>query len=435
MDFCCLTNLHFSNYFCAEAAQSCKVILDIVESSFPDGLPENFGTDSKLQETLIGAVELLPDLWKRSDRPNEAILAYRRALLYCWNLGVETAARIQKEFGIYLLYSGAEASPPSLRSQMDTSFVPKNSIEEAILLFMVLLRKMTSRVIEWDTSIVDHLSFALTMCGQAEALAQVIEALPPGIIERKEMYYSLSLCYQADGDSLSALNLLKKLLHHSEDPNHLPGLLIASKICSELAIFAEEGISYARRALEIKEDACRDTVGLCNCLLGTSLSEYAKSAISESERFIRQSEAIQALEHASNLTNLRDPKVVYHLSLQLAEQRKLDAALYYAKQFLKLEGGTNHKGWLLLARILSGQKRFIDAETIIDVAVDQTGRWDQGALLRTKAKLQVAQGHLKKAVETYTQFLGILQAKSKIFGSKKELYKVYMLTFSYLFIH
>lgn len=406
-----------------EAAQSCKVILDIVESSLPDGLPENFGADSKLQETLIGAVELLPELCKLSGWPNEAILAYRRALLYRWNLGVETTARIQKKFGIYLLHTGAEASPPSLRAQMDISFVPKNSLEEAILLFMVLLRKMTSRVIEWDPSLVDHLSFALTMCSQAEALARVIEALPPGIIERKDMYYSLSLCYYADGDNLAALNLLKKLLHHSEDPNHLPGLLMASKICSELPTLAEEGISYARRALEIKEDACRHTVGLSNCLLGVSLSEYAKSAISESERFARQSEAIQALELASNLTNLRDPKVTYHLSLQLAEQRKLDAALYYAKQLLKLEGGTNYKGWLLSARILSGQKRFIDAETIIDAAVDQTARWDQGVLLRTKAKLQIAQGHLKKAVETYTQLLGILQAKRKSFGSKKELHK------------
>lgn len=186
-----------------EGAQSCKVILDIVESSLPDGLPENFGADSKLQETLLRAVELLPELWKLSGCPSEAILAYRGALLYRWNLDVETVSRIQKEFGIYLLYSGAEVTPPSLRSQRNASFVPTSNLEEAILLLMLLLRKMTSRVIEWDPSIVDHLSFALTMCNQPEALARVIESLPPGVIQKKEMYHTLSLCYYANGDNLT----------------------------------------------------------------------------------------------------------------------------------------------------------------------------------------------------------------------------------------
>ncbi|MBA0758584.1 hypothetical protein Gotri_021566 [Gossypium trilobum] len=126
-----------------EAAQTCKVILDIVESSIPQGLPENFSADCKMQETLNEAVEMLPELWKCSDSPHEAILSYRQALLHQWNLDAETIARIQKQFAIFLLYYGGEALPPNLCSQMDGSFIPRNNIEEAILLLMILLKKVS----------------------------------------------------------------------------------------------------------------------------------------------------------------------------------------------------------------------------------------------------------------------------------------------------
>ncbi|CAK9162191.1 unnamed protein product [Ilex paraguariensis] len=429
-----------------EAAQSCTVILDIVESSLPAGLPENFGADCKLQETLNKAVELLPELWKLADSPNGAILSYRRGLLHHWNLQSDTTAKIQKEFSIFLLYSGGgEASPPNLRSQMDSSFVPRNNIEEAILLLMILLRKVTLKRIEWDPSILDHLTYALSISGGLGALANQLEELLPGIIDRRERYHTLALCYYEEGDNFSALNLLRKLLNSNADPNHVAALLLASKICGESSNYSEEGISFARRALENLPDVCDQMVGVANCLLGISVSARSRSVGTDSERVKRQSEALQSLETAGRMTGLSDENIVYHLSLENAEQRKLDAALYYAKCLLKLEGGSNLRGWILLARILSAQKRFIDAETIINVALDQTGKWEQGQLLRTKAKLQIAQdqtgkweqgqllrtkaklqiaqGHLKNAIESYTQLLAVLQLQRKSFGYGKKLLK------------
>ncbi|CAL5427365.1 unnamed protein product [Camellia sinensis] len=403
-----------------EAAQSCKVILDIIESSLPDGFPENSGTDCKLQETLNKAVEFLPELWKLADSPRDAILSYRRALLYNWNLEVETTAKIQKEFAIYLLYSGGEAGPPNLRSQMDSSFIPRNNIEEAILLLMILLRKVSLRRIDWDPSIVDHLSFALSISGELRVLANQVEELLPGIMDRKETYLTLALCYYGAGEDLTALNLLTKLLNSREDPNRIPALLMASKICGENPKYAEEGISFARRALENLQGSCDQMVGVANCLLGISLSAHSRSVLSDAEKVKRQSEALQSLENAGKMTRMRDPNIIYHLSLENAELRKLDAALYYAKHLLKLEGGSNLKWWVLLARVLSAQKRFLDAETIINAALDQTGKWDQGELLRTKAKLQIAQGQLKNAIETYTQLLAVLQIQNKSFGSGRK---------------
>ncbi|XP_027365282.1 protein NPGR2 isoform X1 [Abrus precatorius] len=406
-----------------EAAQSCKVILDIVESSLPEGLPDNFGAECKLQETVSKAVELLPELWKLADCPREAILSYRRALLHQWNLDVETIAKIQKEFVVFLLYSGGESTPPNLRSQMDGSFVPRNNIEEAILLLMILLRKVSLNRIKWDPSILDHLSFALSVSGDLTALANQLEELLPRTIRRSERYYALGICYYGAGKDKVALDLFRKLLSSREDKNHVPGLLMASKICCQSSSLAEEGTGFAQRVLEGLDGRCNQLENLATFFHGVSLSAHSKLAISDSERFKRQSEALHALETAGRMTRMRDPMILYHLSLEYADQRKLDAALYHAKLFVKLEGGSNVKGWLLLARILSAQKRFLDAESIINAALDQTGKWDQGDLLRTKAKLQIAQGQLRSAVETYTQLLAVLQIQSKGFGSGKKLYK------------
>ncbi|MED6188332.1 hypothetical protein PIB30_084960 [Stylosanthes scabra] len=407
-----------------EAAQSCKVILDIVESSLPEGLPDNFGAECKLQETLSNAVELLPELWKLADCQREAILSYRRALLHEWNLDAETVAKIQKEFALFLLYSGGEAMPPDLRSQMDGSFVPRNNIEEAILLLMILLRKVTLNRIEWDPSILDHLSFALSVYGDLTVLANQFEELLPGTIHRKERFYDLALCYYGAGKNVEALDLLRKVLRSREDPRHVPSLLMASKICCEnFTVTKDPKVSFAQMALENLDGRCNQLENMANFLLGVSLSAYSKLAISDAERVKRQSEARHALDTACKLSRMEDPVVLYHLSLEYAEQRKLDAALYYAKCLVKLEVGSNVKSWLLLARVLSAQKRFLDAESIINAALDQTGKWDQGDLLRTKAKLQIAQGQLKSAIETYTQLLAVLQVQSKSFGSRNKLFK------------
>jgi len=64
-----------------EAAQECRMILDIVEAAIPEGLPPGFGKGCKLNEIICKAVELLPELWKSGGFSLEAISSYRRSLL------------------------------------------------------------------------------------------------------------------------------------------------------------------------------------------------------------------------------------------------------------------------------------------------------------------------------------------------------------------
>ncbi|KAL5711947.1 hypothetical protein ACHQM5_014168 [Ranunculus cassubicifolius] len=390
-----------------EAAQTYKVILDTIESALPEGVPDKFGADCKLQEILNKAVELLPESWKLAGYPQEAILSYRRALLHHWNLDKEATTKIQKEFAILLLYGGTEATPPGLRSQIEGSFVPTNNVEEAVLLLMILLRKIAHRKIEWDPSIL--------------GLASQVEGLLPGVLDRKERYYTLALCYHGKGENSVALDLLRKLL--KDDNNNHKALLVASKICSETPNYTEEGVHYARRAVGSVQGDCNQLVSLTNRLLGVSLSAQARCTVSDSERTTKQSEALVALETAEKTMRDIDPNVLYHVALENAELRKLDIALYYAEKLLKLEAGSNLQVWILLVRILSAQNRFVDAETLINVALEETGRWEQGELLRTKAKLQIAQGQLRNALETYTHLLAVLQVKNKSFNSENNVIK------------
>ncbi|WZZ00140.1 hypothetical protein YC2023_072468 [Brassica napus] len=182
----------------------------------------------------------------------------------------------------------------------------------------------------------------------------------------------------------------RKLFSERED---VSGLLMASKICGERSGLAEEGIDYARRSLGnecVQLDA-------------------------------RLSEGMQALESA----DITDPRVLHRLALENAEERKLDSALAYAKHALKLGAESDLEVWLLLARVLSAQKRFSDAETIVDAALNETGKWEQGKLLRLKEKFRVAKGEVKDAIVTYTQLLALLQVQSKSLSSAKKMPKGY----------
>ncbi|KZV52198.1 tetratricopeptide repeat protein 7A [Dorcoceras hygrometricum] len=145
-----------------ETAQECQSVLDAVEKIFDNGIPDVM-VENKRQVTVSHAVELLPELWKQAGCFPEAISAYHRALLSQWNLDNECCARIQKAFALFLLYGGVEANPPSLDVQVEGSCVPKSNLEEAILLLMFLMRKFYLGNTSWDPSVLEHLSFAITL--------------------------------------------------------------------------------------------------------------------------------------------------------------------------------------------------------------------------------------------------------------------------------
>ncbi|XP_043690316.1 protein NPG1-like isoform X1 [Telopea speciosissima] len=397
-----------------EAAQECGSVLDAVERIFQNGIPDVL-VDIKLQETVSKAVELLPELWKQADCYQEAISAYRRALLSQWNLDNECCARIQKAFAMFLLYSGVEAGPPSLAFQIDGSYVPRNNLEEAILLLMILLRKFYLGKTKWDPSVLEHFTFALSLCGQTSVLATNTEELLPGTFHRCDRWNTLALCYSASGQNKVALNLLRKSLHKHERPDDPRALLLAAKICSEDSLLASEGVKYAQRAIANARGVDDHLKGVGLRMLGLCLGKQAKIASSDLERSHLQSEALKSLDGAMALER-ENPDLIFELGVQYAEHRNSNAALQCAKRFIDATGGSILKGWRLLALVLSAQQRYSEAEIVTDAALDETSKWEQGPLLRLKAKLKLSQSLPMDAVETYRFLLALVQAQKKYFG-------------------
>ncbi|KAL5567992.1 hypothetical protein UlMin_024567 [Ulmus minor] len=166
-----------------EAAKECKIILDSIDSALPNGIPEGI------------ALELLPNMWIKAGFLDDAITTYRWAL---------------KNLAVVLLYGGVEVSlPPEYKVWGPTT--PDNSTEEAILLLLILMRKVALHEIKWDPKIMDHLVYALSIVGQFELLVDHFEQVLPGIYNLVERWYFLALCYSAAGQNEAALNLLEKL--------------------------------------------------------------------------------------------------------------------------------------------------------------------------------------------------------------------------------
>ncbi|KAL1548997.1 Protein npg1 [Salvia divinorum] len=399
----------------SEAAEECKSVLDAVEKIFPDGIPDVL-VENKLQETVSHAVELLPELWKQAGHYTEAMAAYRRALLSQWNLDNDRCARIQKAFAVFLLYSGFEVSPPSLAVQVEGSYVPKNNLEEAILLLMIVMRKFSLGKAKWDLSVLEHLTFALSICSQTSVLAKQLEEVMPGAMHRIERWKAMALALTGAGENNFAIELLRKSLHPHEEPDDIMSLLLAAKICSENVFLAAEGVKYAQKAITnaLESKPHVKSVGLR--MLGLCLGKQAKISSSDSERSHLQSEALKSLDSALALEP-ENVDLVFELGIQYSEHRNLDAALRYAKQYLDATGGSMIRGWRLLALVLSAQQRFSEAEVVTDAALDETSKWDQGPLLRMKAKLKVSQSLHKDAIETYRYLLALVQAQRKSCGS------------------
>ncbi|CAM6088597.1 unnamed protein product [Calypogeia fissa] len=394
------------------AAEECKSLMDLIESTFPQGLPTSWTAESRLPVTIGKTVELLPKLLVEAGLMHEAVSAFRRALLGPFGIDEECSARLHKEFAVLLLYGGVEASSPRFGSQTEGTFIPKTNIEESILLLLLLLRQATLKKVSYDPTVIEHLSFALSVCGQPEFLAQQYEMILPGIQSRSERWHNLALCYSGASKDDVGLNLLRKSLNQVESPNDVYSLLLGAKLCAKEAKLAKEGVDYAERAVKHAKGDFEHLKGTALHLLGVVLGCAARSSLSDAERTRLHAESLSILQEAASMETA-DPKVIFDLGLEYAEQRNLGLALDCAKKIIDLSTGASVQGWKLLALVLSAQQRFVDAEEALDAALDDTGKWEQGELLRVKAKVQIAQGQAMQAIETYRLLLALVQAQRK----------------------
>ncbi|PKU76605.1 protein NPGR1 [Dendrobium catenatum] len=396
-----------------DAAAECKTIIDIVESAWNNGVPVGIGAECKLKEIFHKALHLLPRLWQQAGLLEDAVAAYRRALTKPWDLSPERCASLQKDLAITLLYGGSEVSLPPHLQQNYGSRSPKNNTEEAILLLFLLIGKATSQEISWNAEVMDHLTFALSFSGQFESLAGYVEHILPGMHSRRERWYLLGLCYSAAGLDDPALNLLRKALGPSEQKkkDHFLSLVLASKLCLRNPAHADEGLDYAKRAIKCStEQQKHHLIGVASHLLGSSYRHCAKSLKSDSERLKLERESLNSLKYAESIEK-NDAHVIYSIALEHAMQRNHNLAREYTIRYLNMVAGCSVRGWKLLALVVSAEQNLKEAEAIVDLSIDESGKVEQLELLRLKAILQVSQEELKAAVETYRFLLANIQSQ------------------------
>uniref|UniRef100_A0A1J3GME1 Tetratricopeptide repeat protein 7A n=1 Tax=Noccaea caerulescens TaxID=107243 RepID=A0A1J3GME1_NOCCA len=396
-----------------DAAEECKVILDIVESALPRGMPDGISGFGKMQEIFQKALELLPVLWTKAGNFHETIASYRRALSRPWNLDPQRLAITQKSLALVLLYGSVEACP-------------KENMEEAIVLLMLLVKKMVVGEIHWDAELMDHLTYALSMTGQFEVLANYLEQTLPGVYPRGERWYLLSLCYSAAGIDKAAINLLKMALGPSESRKipHTPWLLFGAKLCSKDPKHSRDGINFAHRLLDLANNQSEHLLSQAHRFLGVCYGNAARSSKLDSERVSLQKKSLFSLNKAAKRAgNDPEPEVIFNLSVENAFQRNLQAALDGAVEYSTMVGEVSTRGWKHLATVLSAEKRFKDAESILDFTMEEAGDMEKLELLKLKAVLQMAQEQPKKALKTCSSLLALIRAQEKSEQSEVMLQK------------
>jgi len=382
----------------ADATRECKLVLDTMEAAIPAGLPDEWGR-TRMADMLSQSVQLLPELLISTGNTSEAMVAYRRSLLrFSWCLSSPDLVHIMKSFAVILLYGGSEAPRASLGAHVEGAFTPKDNTEEGILLLMILLRIMNKEQGYFDSSVFEHLAFALSTSGQLETLAHQYEALLPGTLSRPDRWYSLALCY-ADNHSMRALELLRKSLAETERPNHVPSLLLAAKLCAAEPGLGDEGVGYAKLAVVNMEEGAVGYKARALHVQGVALRLQTRL----------HDEALEALQEAAALDG-GDCSVIFDLGLALAEQKRTSSAVDCAKWCL--DRGRVH-GWRFLALVLTSQERYAEADVVLESALEETAPWEQGPLLRTRAKVQMALGQPLLAVKSYQVLLVLLRAEQK----------------------
>ena len=430
----------------ADATRECKLVLDTMETATPAGLPDEWGR-TRIADMLSNSVKMLPEILLQMGETSEAMVAYRRSLLrFSWCLSSHDLVHIMKSFAILLLYAGVEAPRASLGAHVEGAFTPKNNSEEGILLLMILLRIMNKEQGYFDPSVFEHLSFALSVVGQLETLAHQYEALLPGTQSRPERWYSLALCYAGSGQDLRALELLRKSLAVTESPKDVASLLLAAKLCVGKPDLGGEGVGYAKRALlnmdkdvsayraralHIQGLALRSQVQVASNGLKAKLHGEAREALQVSSSplllfpsflhtsflFLHHDWRIcraswMFLQEAAALDGA-DSAIIFDLGLELAEQRQTGSAVDCAKYCLDRGGGGRVHGWRFLALVLTAQGRHAEADVVLESALEETAPWEQGPLLRTRAKVQMVLGQPLLALKSYQVLLALLQPEQK----------------------
>eukprot|EP01119_Soliformovum_irregulare_P015279 TRINITY_DN4282_c0_g1_i2.p1 TRINITY_DN4282_c0_g1~~TRINITY_DN4282_c0_g1_i2.p1 ORF type:complete len:770 (+),score=246.60 TRINITY_DN4282_c0_g1_i2:223-2310(+) len=360
--------------------------------------------DPEVKRLVEDATYLIAAITHKEGNIVGAILHYRRCLLKpVFEFSPSAQRRVLKKMGRMLVRQTAGEYIPLHSDPNSAYYIPRDCIEEGLLVLLLLEDNMHQLVLRDDHTISDRtliayddIAIGLFKRGSYRKAVQIYERLLGHHYNDVYYWFQFALALYSARKYRRTLFVLKKCIDMTQ--NNFSYLLLAGKICVNFLHEFSLGIEYAQKAVEFGEISQAKAYHV----LGVAYSKQSTKARTREERLELQKKALEALIKANEI-NPQDHLILLHLALQHAIVREIPAAFAAVKASLRLN--ETAEGWNLLALLLSSQKKLSEAVIICDTAFQN---FQDENLIMTKAKLEkilklrdVALETLKQATELW----------------------------------
>ncbi|KAL4237894.1 Tetratricopeptide repeat protein 7B [Mactra antiquata] len=277
----------------------------------------------------------------------------------------------------------------------DRVFVPSNESEEALLLLLIAEAVATREAIlnqsvehkegrlhtfHNATAVYDLLAITLVKRAQFHQLVDSFERAMKFSFEEYHIWHQFANSLICDKQYERGLQVLKEC--HRQRPKLVIPVLQAAKLCYEHLHKYDEGIEFAKMALEVGDE--HPAASRAHVALGIGYSLRAMEMKLKGNRENLHNKALKAFQKA-HILDPNDYLSLFHLALQMATLRQIEEAVKYTKLALKYYSDHIHSLHLLVL-LLTAQKQYQDAIDLVNAALEEYP--DNISLLFTKSKIE-----------------------------------------------
>eukprot|EP00026_Physarum_polycephalum_P003812 Phypoly_transcript_03828.p1 GENE.Phypoly_transcript_03828~~Phypoly_transcript_03828.p1 ORF type:complete len:744 (+),score=125.51 Phypoly_transcript_03828:93-2324(+) len=334
----------------------------------------------------------------------------RRALFVPFELSPNFLHATLRHLAHLLLRETCAASYPQLQEERSFSnlrYTPHTATEEALLALLKSSHDNPSPI-----DLYEDITLAYSRLNLYSPIVDAYERLLSFQIGDVHQLMQLAMSLMSSGRYRRSLYVLQDCSRR--DPVNPVFLLLIVKLCINHLRQTTMGLEYAEKAEKVLEDRPENWVWLARSRLavGICCGKLALEAKSFEQRKEYQKKALHSLLQARQL-DPNDASICFNLALIFADVRDISRALKFVRKSLALDR-TNSNAWGLFGLLLSSQKRFTVALTVITQALSEDPT--NICLTLIKAKLEQVLDQPVQALQTYRSAFGhysaVLQEKN-----------------------
>lgn len=325
----------------------------------------------------------------------------RQALFVPFELSPNALHSTLRHLAHLLLRDTSAASYPQLQEEPGASalrYTPRTANEEALL----ALLKSSQDTSNTSTDLYEDICLAYSRLNLYSPIVDAYERLLSYQIGDVHQLMQLALSLMNSGRYRRALYVMQDCV--TRDPANPVFLLLAAKLCTNHLRQTQTGLEYADVAVHTLEDRPENQIWLARARLAVGIC-YQKLAL-EAQAFEHRKEyqkrALQSLLLAYQL-DPNDSVICYNLALIYADVRDIPRSLKFVRKCLSLDK-SNSSAWGLLGLLLSSQKRFTVALSVVTQALEENP--SNIILTLIKAKLEQILDEPIQALQTYKAAFG-----------------------------